>query len=184
MLFWRCETRDERRMSIIHRSSFIVHEVWRTSTRYTKEEALKNTRNILLSLLLLALLSGCSSRDKGQIQGADAPLGAVPALAASYSVNGVDPQGTEYGGNLQLRPGDAPGTYALQWIITGSIQEGFGLLQGNQLLVRWRTTDGIELGVTGLTTYTITTEGELYGPRTIDGVEKAGEEKAFPNPPD
>lgn len=139
----------------------------------------------LLSLLLaLALLSGCSSSDKGQIKGTDAPAGAVPALTASYTVNGVDPQGTEYSGNLQVRPGDAAGTYALQWIITGSIQEGFGQLQGNQLLVRWRTTDGIGLGVTGLTTYTITTAGEMYGPRTIDGVERAGEEKAFPNPPD
>ena len=132
----------------------------------------------------LALVSGCSSRDKGKITGNDASPEAVPALAASYSVNGVDPQGTEYSGNLQVRPGDAPGTYALQWIITGSIQEGFGQLQGNQLLVRWRTSDGIDLGVTGLTTYTITTEGEMYGPRTIDGVEKVGEEKAFPNPID
>ena len=139
---------------------------------------------VLSFLLVLALLSGCSSRDKGKIKGADASGDAVPPLAASYSVNGVDPQGTEYGGNLQVRPGDTPGTYALQWIITGSIQEGFGQVQGNQLLVRWRTTDGIGLGVTGLTTYTITTEGEMYGPRTVDGVEKAGEEKAFPNPPD
>lgn len=139
----------------------------------------------LLSLLLvLALLSGCSDDGEGEIKAADASPGAVPALAASYSVNGVDPQGTEYSGNLQVRPGDAPGTYALQWIITGSIQEGFGQLQGNQLLVRWRTSDGIDLGVTGLTTYTITTEGEMYGPRTIDGVEKVGEEKAFPNPID
>jgi hypothetical protein len=135
-------------------------------------------------VLALALLSGCSDDGEGEIKGAAASPGAVPALAASYSVNGVDPQGTEYSGNLQVRPGDAAGTYALQWIITGSIQEGFGQVQGNQLLVRWRTTDGIGLGVTGLTTYTITTEGELYGPRTIDGVEKAGEEQAFPNPAD
>ena len=135
-------------------------------------------------VLALALLSGCSDDGEGEIKGADASPGAVPALAASYSVNGVDPQGTEYSGNLQVRPGEAPETYALQWIVTGSIQEGFGQLQGNQLLVRWRTSDGIDLGVTGLTTYTITTEGELYGPRTVDGTNKAGTETAFPNPPD
>lgn len=135
-------------------------------------------------VLALALLSGCSNDGEGEIKSADASPGAVPTLAASYSVNGVDPQGTEYSGNLQVRPGDTADTYGLQWIVTGSIQEGFGQLQGNQLLVRWRTTDGIGLGVTGLTTYTVTTDGELYGPRTIDGVEKAGEEKAFPNPPD
>lgn len=141
-------------------------------------------RLLVVLLLMAALLSACSDDGEGEIKGADASPGAVPALAASYSVNGVDPQGTEYSGNLQVRPGDAAGTYALQWIITGSIQEGFGQLQGNQLLVRWRTSDDIGLGVTGLTTYTITTEGELYGPRSIDGVKKAGEEKAFPNPPD
>jgi hypothetical protein len=139
---------------------------------------------LVVLLLILALLSGCSDDGEGEIKGADASPDAVPTLAASYSVNGVDPQGTEYSGNLQVRPGDAAETYALQWIITGSIQEGFGQVQGNQLLVRWRTSDGIDLGVTGLTTYTITTEGEMYGPRTIDGVERAGEEKAFPNPPD
>lgn len=141
-------------------------------------------RLLVVLLLMAALLSACSDDGEGEIKGADASPGAVPALAASYSVNGVDPQGTEYSGNLQVRPGDAAGTYALQWIITGSIQEGFGQLQGNQLLVRWRTSDSIGLGVTGLTTYTITTEGEMYGPRTIDGVEKAGEERAFPNPSD
>jgi hypothetical protein len=135
-------------------------------------------------LIALMLASGCSSRDKGQIKGADAPADAVPTLAASYSVNGVDPQGAEYSGNLQVRPGDVPGTYALQWIVTGSIQEGIGQIEGNRLLVRWRTIDSIGLSVTGVTTYTVTTEGEMYGPRTIDGVEKAGEEKAFPNPPD
>ncbi len=135
-------------------------------------------------LIALVLASGCSGRDKGQIIGADADPSAVPPLAAAYSVNGVDPMGTEYGGNLQVRPGDTPGTYALQWIITGSIQEGFGRLEGNQLLVRWRTVEGLRIGATGLTTYTITTEGELYGPRTVDGATRAGEEKAFPNPPD
>jgi hypothetical protein len=135
-------------------------------------------------VLALALLSGCSDDGEGEIKGTDASPNAVPTLTASYTVNGVDPQGTEYSGNLQVRQGDAPDTYAFQWIITGSIQEGFGQLQGNQLLVRWRTSDRIDLGVTGMTTYTITTEGEMYGPRTVDGVEKAGEEKAFPNPAD
>lgn len=138
----------------------------------------------LIALMALLLFTGCSSRDKGQIKGADAAIGAVPALAASYSVNGVDPMGTEYGGNLQVRPGEAPDTYALQWIITGSIQEGLGRLEGNQLLVRWRTVEGLSVGATGLTTYTITTAGELYGPRTVDGMDRVGEEKAFPNPAD
>lgn len=97
------------------------------------------SKHVLIALLLtLALLSACSSQEKGKIQGADAAPAALPTLATSYSVNGVDPRGTDYGGNLQVRPGAAPGTYALQWIITGSIQEGFGQVR-NQLLVHRRT---------------------------------------------
>ncbi|MFZ2489274.1 MAG: hypothetical protein WAZ19_14275 [Anaerolineae bacterium] len=139
-------------------------------------------RFILISLCVMLGISGCT-RDKGVIKGQDASPDAVPTLSPSYSVNGFDPGGTEYSGNLQLRPG-APGTYGMQWIITGSLQEGFGEVVGNQLLVRWRTVDGIDLHITGVSTYTITTEGELYGTRAVDGLQQTGTEKAFPNSTD
>ena len=134
------------------------------------------------SCLLLATLTACTMRERAQTQAPDAPVDAAPTLAASYSVNGFDPQGTEYGGNLTIRPGDLEGQYYLQWIVTGSIQQGTGALSGNQLLVRWRTVEGIGPGASGVATYTITTKGELYGPRLAAGLAGVGREMAFPNP--
>jgi len=135
----------------------------------------------MILVSLAALLAACAGRSatRGQITGADAPPGAT--LAGSYSVNGVDPIGTEYGGNLTIRPGDWPDEYKLQWIITGSIQEGIGRLDGNRLQVEWQTAAGMQ-PASGVTTYTVTTKGELYGPRSVRGFPKEGEERAFPNP--
>jgi hypothetical protein len=120
-------------------------------------------------------------RERAQIKGDDAAPGALPAIEGSYSVNGFDPLGTEYGGNLTITPGDAAGRYRLQWIITGSIQEGEGQVAGNQLVVAWRTVEGSGPGASGVTTYTVTTLGELYGSRQVDGQSKLGRENAFPN---
>jgi hypothetical protein len=140
-------------------------------------------RHFLLALLLVLVLTlgACSSRDRGKIKGADASPDAVPSLLGTYAVNGVDPLGVEYGGTLSIMPGPGPTQYALQWIVTGSIQEGIGIVRGNQLLVEWRTIEGMGNGASGVTTYTITTEGELYGARTVVGQERAGQEDAFPN---
>jgi hypothetical protein len=141
----------------------------------------RGTRLALLSIALL--LAACSARSttKGQITGADAQQGAVPAIAGSYSVNGLDPIGTEYGGNLTIKLGASPTEYLLQWIVTGSIQEGSGRLDGNKLRVEWRTVAGIKPS-SGVTTYTITTKRELYGDRAVTGFLRTGTEKAFPNP--
>lgn len=133
-------------------------------------------------MVVIVILAGCSARERGQIKGADAPPDAVPDLAGWYYVNGFDPLGTEYGGNLTIMPGNSPGQYKLQWIITGSIQEGIGTLDGNRLIVQWRTTEGMGPGATGVTTYTVTTERELYGTRSADGLEGVGTEKVFPIP--
>ncbi len=132
-------------------------------------------------LILAGLLTGCAQRGLNQIQGADAPMDAAPTPSLSYSVNGVDPLGTEYGGNLLVSPGNAPGTYHLQWIITGNVQEGEGYFEGNQFLTRWRTIEGLGIAVSGVTTYTMTTLGELYGQRAADGLPGVGTENAFPN---
>jgi hypothetical protein len=135
----------------------------------------------LLSMVLL--LAACTARSatKGKIAGADAQPGAVPDIVGSYSVNGEDPIGTEYGGNLTIKPGASPTEYLLQWIVTGSIQEGSGKLDGNKLRVEWRTVEGIKPSG-GVTTYTITTKRELYGDRSVVGFPKTGTENAFPNP--
>ena len=102
--------------------------------------------------------------------------------SGASSVNGFDPLGTEYGGNLTITPAEAADQVCkLQWIITGSIQEGEGRVEGNQLIVQWRTVPSIGPGATGMTTYTITTEGKLYGQRQVEGQAKLGRENAFPN---
>ena len=139
-------------------------------------------RNVLVVTCLFVLtLSACTMRERAQIKGKDASPDALPTIVGSYSVNGFDPLGTEYGGNLTVAPAEAADQYKLQWIITGSIQEGEGRVEGNKLIVQWRTVPSIGPGATGLTTYTITTEGELYGPRQVEGQTKLGRENAFPN---
>ena len=139
-------------------------------------------RNVLVVTCLFVLtLSACTMRERAQIKGTDASPDALPTIVGSYSVNGFDPLGTEYGGNLTVAPGEGAEQYKLQWIITGSIQEGDGRIEGNKLMVQWRTVQGSGPGASGVTTYTITTEGELYGLRQVAGQAKLGRENAFPN---
>jgi hypothetical protein len=148
---------------------------------HTTRRLSRCTSLALLSIVLL--LAACTARSatKGKITGADAQRGAVPNIVGSYSVNGLDPFGTEYGGNLTIKPGASATEYLLQWIVTGSIQEGSGRLDGNTLRVEWRTVQGIKPS-SGVTTYTVTTKRELYGDRAVSSLPKVGTERAFPNP--
>lgn len=144
---------------------------------------MRSLSRMALAMLLVLALAACSRSARGQITGADAQPGALPDLTGAYAVNGVDPLGTEYGGTLMIRPGDAAGSYALEWIVVGNIQEGTGTVEGNQLRVLWRSTmGGPARDSHGTATYTITDKGELYGTRTADGAAGVGEEKIFPNP--
>lgn len=136
---------------------------------------------VVVGLVCMWVLAGCSMRERAKIKGEDASPDALPTIEGSYSVNGFDPLGTEYGGNLTIAPGEGPGHYRMQWIITGSIQEGEGQVVGNQLIVEWRTVEGMGPGASGVTTYTVTTLGELYGSRQLEGQTKLGRENAFPN---
>lgn len=138
---------------------------------------------IALVIFLALALTACSRGTRGQITGADARPDAIPDLTGAYAVNGVDPLGTEYGGTLLIRPGDAAGSYALEWIVVGNVQAGTGTVEGNQLRARWHSAMGdLARDSHGTATYTITDKGELYGTRTADGVAGVGEEKVFPNP--
>lgn len=139
-------------------------------------------RIVLIWIALLLLTSACTTRSRKGELAPDAAPDAVPDLAGHYAVNGFDPLGTEYGGSLVIEPGEEPGDYVLQWIITGSIQEGRGRLEGNQLRVEWRSVPGFKELSQGQAVYTVTVKGELYGLRTVEGYEKAGSEQAFPNP--
>jgi hypothetical protein len=110
----------------------------------------------------------------------DADPNNLPNLVGTYVVNGIDPLGDEYGGHLTIAPGDEPGTYHLQWIVVGGIQEGLGIVKDNQLLVEWQTIEGVK-DATGIAVFTITETGQLYGIRTAEGLDGEGEEQAYPN---
>lgn len=135
----------------------------------------------LCVLIVILSLAACSEGG-GAIAGRDADPAAIPNLAGEYAVNGTDRSGNEYGGRLSIRPGDAAGHYRLQWIITESIQEGTGAVEGNRLKVEWQSAPGQSTqALHGVAAYTITDKGELYGTRTVDGSARSWEEKAFPN---
>jgi hypothetical protein len=142
----------------------------------------------LLLIVLVALLLASCSRGRGRIVGVDAQPGAVPDLAGDYVLNGVDPEGNEYGGVLTILPDAEAGRYDLQWVVTGSIQEGTGILDGNRLRLEWRSSRAkgawhadSTRRTQGRGVYTVTTLKELYGTRSVDGAEGEAAEKAFPN---
>jgi len=111
----------------------------------------------------------------------DADPDNLPDLVGTYVVNGVDPLGDEYSGHLMITLGKEPGTYDLQWVLVGGIQEGFGIVRGNQLLVEWIHTFEDDIDATGTAVFTITEIGQIYGIRTVDGLDGEGEEQAYPN---
>jgi hypothetical protein len=96
-------------------------------------------------------------------------------------INGFDPLGLEYGGHLTITAGEDPGTYHLQWIIVSGIQEGMGVLKGNQLIVDWQTIESSKGLSQGTAIYKITETGQLDGIRTVEGLDGEGTEQAYPN---
>ena len=142
---------------------------------------MKRSLWLVVALTLIMALAACSAT-KGKITGRDADPAVVPDLAGEYAVNGTDGAGSEYGGRLSIRPGDATGHYRLQWIVNESIQEGAGAVEGNKLTATWQSVhDQSAQTLRGVAAYTITDKGELYGSRTVDGAAGNWEEKAFPN---
>lgn len=101
-------------------------------------------------------------------------------IIGTYVVNGVDPTGTEYSGTVTIADGDATGEFAVQWIITGAIQEGTGVLDGDRFVVDWRTVSGGRGESTGTAEYTVAADGSLAGTRTVDGDATPGTEEIFP----
>jgi hypothetical protein len=130
--------------------------------------------------MLILLISACTSTNESGEMAPDADTDSLPDLTGTYVINGVDPIGDEYGGHLTIVPGRDNHTYHLQWIIVGGIQEGVGLVKGNQLFVDWQTVDGIE-NASGTAVFTITQKGQLYGIRTSDHLIGEGREQAYPN---
>jgi hypothetical protein len=104
-------------------------------------------------------------------------------IVGTYVVNGVDPAEIEYSGTVRIAEGDAAGEYVVQWTVTGAIQEGVGVLDGDTFTVEWRTiTGGRGDTSTGTAVYTVGDDGVLRGTRVIDGSDAAGTEEIFPEP--
>lgn len=132
-----------------------------------------------LLLTLILTLTACARRAGGPLA-EDAPSDNVPSIVGEYALNGFDPEGNEYGGQLKVSLQDN-GEYLFQWLISDSLQEGTGTLTGNQLTVTWHTVKGFPVQLTGTATYTVTVAGELYGYKMVDGQKGQGTEAAYPN---
>lgn len=101
-------------------------------------------------------------------------------IVGTYVVNGVDPTGVEYSGTVTIRP--AGSDYVVQWLVTGSIQEGSGRLVGDRLIVEWETVTDARGVSSGTAEYVIGDDGVLRGERSVDGVDDVGTEEIFPEP--
>lgn len=134
----------------------------------------------ILFLLLALSLTACRG-DPAQL-GVDASADNVPNIIGSYALNATDPTGEEYGGTLTILEGEQPNEYKMQWLVSGGIQQGTGTLEGNVLTFNWQSLAETDQDVFGVGSYTVTVNGELYGTRTIDGLEVPGVEAAYPNP--
>jgi hypothetical protein len=103
-------------------------------------------------------------------------------LSGIYTVNGVDPIGTEYSGTLTVRDTDRPQVYDVQWLVTGARQEGVGTLEGDRLIVEWTVVDNATGDGTGPIDYRIEPSGEMVGSWNATGFDRPGSERVFPEP--
>lgn len=136
-----------------------------------------------LALLALSLLLTACTRQVGGSLSPDADPKALPPIAGEYALNGHDAGGAEYGGRLTITA-NPDGSFELQWLIFESIQQGAGRISGNRLEVVWSTVEGFPNPMSGTAVYTITTAGELYGTKVIDGLPGQATETAYPNSPE
>ena len=103
-------------------------------------------------------------------------------IVGTYVVNGTDPSDVEYSGTVTIRESDVAGEYDVQWIITGAIQAGTGVLEGDRFRVEWSTVSGGRGDSGGTAEYTVGDDGVLSGTRTIAGGPGSGTEEIFPEP--
>ncbi len=125
-----------------------------------------------IALLVALLVGACAIPEEG-FDG---------SLEGDYYINGTDPQGVEYSGLLTITPLEQTDAYEMQWILTGSVQQGSGRIEGSLLSASWDAIEGYDTASYGTATYQITSAGELIGERTVAGQDGTGTEEAFPIP--
>ena len=101
-------------------------------------------------------------------------------LAGTYTVNGVDPLGTEYSGTVIITATDIEARYEIEWIVTGAIHRGTGGQDGSRFVVDWTSVATAGGSGAGTGIYTIKDDGRLVGTRSVDGVDDPGTEEIFP----
>ncbi|MGI9596181.1 MAG: hypothetical protein ACR2QK_08475 [Acidimicrobiales bacterium] len=101
-------------------------------------------------------------------------------LPGIYTVNGIDPIGTEYSGTIVIKATDTADRFDVEWIVTGAIQVGIGVRDGDRLVVTWTEVTSATDDGTGPITYAIQADGKLVGTWYADGFDVPGSERVFP----
>lgn len=102
-------------------------------------------------------------------------------LSGVYTVNGVDPVGSEYSGTLVIRSTDGGDRFDVEWIVTGAIQVGVGVRDGDRLTVEWSEVNNATGDGTGTIVYEILPDGRLVGTWRAAGFDEPGTEQVFPD---
>ena len=139
-------------------------------------------RSIVVLLFVVLALAACSRGGEEGGLGPPADPMNLPDITGSHYVAGVDPLHAEYGGRVLIVRND-DGNYHFSWVVSGSMQEGTGTVDGNSVTVRWRLVQPTN-DRTGTGTYVITEDGGLRGTRTVDGYDEVGTEEIFPVRPE
>ena len=123
-------------------------------------------RRLLLALFVVVLASACSEPGTQVVDGV--------GVAGVYTVNGTDPEGVEYSGTVTI-VSDGDSTFSIEWVITGGIHEGTGVVQGDRLDVEWWTTSDPSGQLSGSGSYVIESNGDLVGTRELPAGGTAAE---------
>lgn len=108
----------------------------------------------------------------------DLPVGreSEGGLLGVYTVNGVDDTGAEYSGTMTIAdedPGD--GRYDIEWVITGAIQRGTGMIDGGRLVTEWEVVASADATISGRTVYELDADGApVRGERTLTDAADGG----------
>jgi hypothetical protein len=101
----------------------------------------------------------------------------------SYVVNGLDPIGTEYTGRVTISRGADINDVIMEWVITGAIIHGEGVIAGDTMEIRWETVNDPGGTISsGTASYEILDDGRLTGTITVDGFDQLGSETIYPDP--